>query len=65
MGFNFILIVVFKVEVALGMVRIYTKKAIENLLYVFESSEAGDDASSILDQDFSSMLGDMLDESFK
>jgi predicted regulator of Ras-like GTPase activity (Roadblock/LC7/MglB family) len=64
-GDNFFLVVVFDVSVTLGLVRIYTKKAIENLLGVFESSEAGDDASSILDQDFSSMLGDMLDESFK
>lgn len=64
-GDNFFLVVVFDVSVTLGLVRIYTKKAIENLLSVFESSEAGDDASSILDQDFSSMLGDMLDESFK
>lgn len=64
-GDNFFLVVVFDVSVTLGLVRIYTKKAIENLLHVFESSEAGDDASAILDQDFSSMLGDMLDESFK
>jgi predicted regulator of Ras-like GTPase activity (Roadblock/LC7/MglB family) len=64
-GDNFFLVVVFDVSVTLGLVRIYTKKAIENLLFVFESSEAGEDASSILDQDFSSMLGDMLDESFK
>lgn len=64
-GDNFFLVVVFDVSVTLGLVRIYTKKAIENLLHVFETSEAGDDASAILDQDFSSMLGDMLDESFK
>jgi predicted regulator of Ras-like GTPase activity (Roadblock/LC7/MglB family) len=64
-GDNFFLVVVFDVSVTLGLVRIYTKKAIENLLTVFESSESGEDASAILDQDFSSMLGDMLDESFK
>lgn len=64
-GDNFFLVVVFDVSVTLGLVRIYTKKAIENLLTVFEESEAGEDASAILDQDFSSMLGDMLDESFK
>ncbi|HQU71011.1 MAG TPA: roadblock/LC7 domain-containing protein [Calditrichia bacterium] len=64
-GDNFFLVVVFDVSVTLGLVRIYTKKAIQNLLNVFESSEQGDDASKILDQDFSSMLGDMLDESFK
>ncbi len=64
-GDNFFLVVVFDVSVTLGLVRIYTKKAIQNLLHLFETSEQGDDASKILDQDFSSMLGDMLDESFK
>lgn len=64
-GDNFFLVVVFDVSVTLGLVRIYTKKAIQNLLDVFETSEMGDDAGKILDQDFSSMLGDMLDESFK
>ncbi len=64
-GDNFFLVVVFDVSVTLGLVRIYTKKAIQNLLSVFDSTEKGDDAGKILDQDFSSMLGDMLDESFK
>ncbi len=64
-GDNFFLVVVFDVSVTLGLVRIYTKKAIENLLKVFESSETADDSSKIIDDDFSSMLGDMLDESFK
>ncbi|MGH1363032.1 MAG: roadblock/LC7 domain-containing protein [Calditrichia bacterium] len=64
-GDNFFLVVVFDVSVTLGLVRIYTKKAIQNLLTVFDTSEAGDDAGKIIDQDFSSMLGDMLDESFK
>lgn len=64
-GDNFFLVVVFDVSVTLGLVRIYTKKAIQNLLNAFENSEDGEDASAIIDQDFSSMLGDMLDESFK
>ncbi len=64
-GDNFFLVVVFDVSVTLGLVRIYTKKAIQNLLHVFDTTEQGDDASAIIDQDFSSMLGDMLDESFK
>ncbi len=64
-GDNFFLVVVFDVSVTLGLVRIYTKKAIENLIKVFESSESADDSSKIIDDDFSSMLGDMLDESFK
>lgn len=64
-GDSFFLVVVFDVSVTLGLVRIYTKKAILNLVEVFETSEQGDDAGSIIDQDFSSMLGDMLDDSFK
>ncbi len=64
-GDNFFLVVVFDVSVTLGLVRIYTKKAIQNLVNVFESSEKGEGADKIIDQDFTSMLGDMLDESFK
>jgi predicted regulator of Ras-like GTPase activity (Roadblock/LC7/MglB family) len=64
-GDSFFLVVVFDVSVTLGLVRIYTKKAIQSLIEVFETTEPGEDASSIIDQDFSSMLGDMLDESFK
>lgn len=64
-GDNFFLVVVFDVSVTLGLVRIYTKKAIQNLLKVFEESEPGEGADKIIDQDFTSMLGDMLDESFK
>jgi predicted regulator of Ras-like GTPase activity (Roadblock/LC7/MglB family) len=64
-GDNFFLVVVFDVSVTLGLVRIYTKKAIQNLTSVFEASESDEDASKVIDQDFSSMLGDMLDESFK
>lgn len=64
-GDNFFLVVVFDVSVTLGLVRIYTKKAIQSLLKIFEESEQGDDAGKIIDKDFSTMLGDMLDESFK
>ncbi|NOX37675.1 MAG: roadblock/LC7 domain-containing protein [Calditrichaeota bacterium] len=64
-GDNFFLVVVFDVSVTLGLVRIYTKKAIQNLINVFETSDKGEGADKIIDQDFTSMLGDMLDESFK
>ena len=64
-GDNFFLVVVFDVSVTLGLVRIYTKKAIHSLLQVFEESEQPDEDNKIIDKDFSSMLGDMLDDSFK
>jgi len=64
-GENFFLVVVFDVSVTLGLVRIYTKKAIQNLLEVLDTGDAEDESSKLIDDDFSSMLGDMLDESFK
>lgn len=64
-GDNFFLVVVFDVSVTLGLVRIYTKKAIQSLLQIFEASGKDEDSENIIDSDFSSMLGDMLDESFK
>jgi predicted regulator of Ras-like GTPase activity (Roadblock/LC7/MglB family) len=63
-GDNFFLVVVFDVSVTLGLIRIYTKKAIQNLVTLFEE-EASDEGNDLIDDDFSSLLGDALDESFK
>ena len=66
-GDNFFLVVVFDVSVTLGLIRIYTKKAIQNLLALFEAEDGSDDGQmeNLLDADFSSLLGDALDETFK
>ena len=58
-GDNFFLVVVFDVSVTLGLIRIYTKKAIEDLVTVLEDT-SGDQASdeNIIDSDFSTLLGD-------
>jgi predicted regulator of Ras-like GTPase activity (Roadblock/LC7/MglB family) len=65
-GDNFFLVVVFDVSVTLGLIRIYTKKAIQNLLALFDVEESEDSAGDkMLDSDFSSLLGDALDETFK
>jgi predicted regulator of Ras-like GTPase activity (Roadblock/LC7/MglB family) len=65
-GDYFFLVVVFDVNVTLGLIRIYTKKAIQNLLQVLEE-EGGETESEkdMIDSDFSSLLGDALDETFK
>lgn len=65
-GDNFFLVVVFDVSVTLGLIRIYTKKAIEDLNSVLddESGDIGDD-ENMIDSDFSSLLGDALDDTFK
>ncbi len=65
-GDDFFLVVVFDVSVTLGLIRIYTKKAIEDLLEAL--SQEGDESETtdkIIDSDFSSLLGDALDDNFK
>ena len=65
-GDDFFLVVVFDVSVTLGLIRIYTKKAIEDLnaaILAEESEDAKDD--KMIDSDFSTLLGDALDDSFK
>ena len=66
-GENFFLVVVFDVSVTLGLIRIYTKKAIQNLLALFDAEDGSDEGQKdgLLDSDFSSLLGDALDETFK
>ena len=65
-GDNFFLVVVFDVSVTLGLIRIYTKKAIEDLGNILdEDSEAVEGEDKIIDSDFSSLLGDALDDTFK
>ena len=66
-GDNFFLVVVFDTSVTLGLIRIYTKKAIQNLLDIFEDSanQSDDSAKDLIDSEFGSLLGDALDESFK
>ena len=65
-GDDFFLVVVFDVSVTLGLIRIYTKKAIEDLTTALEEeagSEAGEE--NMIDSDFSTLLGNALDDSFK
>ena len=65
-GDNFLLVVVFDVSVTLGLIRIYTKKAIEDLGGILEDdSESSEGEEKIIDSDFSSLLGDALDDTFK
>jgi predicted regulator of Ras-like GTPase activity (Roadblock/LC7/MglB family) len=65
-GDNFFLVVVFDTSITLGLIRIYTKKAIQNLLALFEEAGAEEGGTKeMLDEEFTSLLGDALDESFK
>jgi len=65
-GDNFFLVVVFDVSVTLGLIRIYTKKAIEDLVTVLEDTSDDDKIDeNIIDSDFSTLLGNALDDTFK
>jgi len=65
-GDYFFLVVVFDVSVTLGLIRIYTKKAIQSLIDILkEEGDPEENGKGMIDSDFSSLLGDALDESFK
>lgn len=64
-GDDFFLVVVFDVSVTLGLIRIYTKKAIEDLGTALEDNSDMPNAEDIIDSDFSTLLGNALDDSFK
>lgn len=65
-GDDFFLVVVFDVSVTLGLIRIYTKKAIEDLNTALEDTSGDNiDDSNVIDSDFSTLLGNALDDSFK
>lgn len=65
-GFNFILLVIFKKEVALGIIRIYTKKAIDQLSELLKSCRRDEDETKeFLDMEFKTLLGEELNRSFK
>ena len=60
---NYFLIVVFEKGVALGMVRLFTKKTIIDLVPILEDETRNLAAENIFDGHFSSLLDDELDRS--
>lgn len=63
---DFFLIVIFQSGVALGMVRLFTKKTIEQLLPILiRRGEGNIRLDQIFDQQFQALLGEELDRSFK
>jgi hypothetical protein len=64
-GFDFLLGVIFEKNVALGLIRIFANKTVENLKKVLENAaEAENKASEFLDVEFGMLLGKELDRSF-
>jgi predicted regulator of Ras-like GTPase activity (Roadblock/LC7/MglB family) len=65
-GFNFILLVIFDVEVALGIIRIYTKKAIDALTKLLNSVKDDEkNTKELFDLEFKTLLSEELSRSLK
>ncbi|MFQ5751847.1 MAG: roadblock/LC7 domain-containing protein [bacterium] len=65
-GFNFLLMLIFDKSVALGMVRVFTNKAIQALTKLLETAKAEEEKSKeFLDLEFKTLLGEELDRSLK
>jgi predicted regulator of Ras-like GTPase activity (Roadblock/LC7/MglB family) len=65
-GFNFILLVIFNKDVALGMVRIYTKKAIEALNDLLKKAAVAEEQSkSFVDLEFKTLLDEELNKALR
>lgn len=64
-GDNFLLIVIFDIKIALGMIRVFTKRAIDSLQeIVSQAKQEEQKASKFLDVDFSQYLNQELDKAF-
>jgi hypothetical protein len=59
-------LVIFKVEVALGMVRVFTRKAIEELITTLNTMKQDEEKTKeVFDLEFKTLLSEELDRSFK
>jgi predicted regulator of Ras-like GTPase activity (Roadblock/LC7/MglB family) len=64
-GDEYFLIIIFQSNVALGMVRVYTKKAVEALDKIIKEGGSTKTVTDIIDDDFGELLANELDSSFK
>jgi predicted regulator of Ras-like GTPase activity (Roadblock/LC7/MglB family) len=64
-GDEYFLIIIFQSHVALGMVRVYTKKAVEALDKIIKEGGSSKTVKDIIDDDFGELLANELDSSFK
>jgi predicted regulator of Ras-like GTPase activity (Roadblock/LC7/MglB family) len=65
-GHNFILLVIFGSEVALGMARIYTKKAIDALNEILQNAKEDErQTKDFLDLEFKTMLDEELSKALR
>ena len=62
---NFLLLIVFDSNIALGMIRIFTKRTIDKLTELLQDAKGEEQkASEFLDVEFSTYLNKELDKAF-
>lgn len=64
-GSDHYLVIVFETHVALGMVRLYAKRTIKQLIPVLYEEKPEEQFETLFDQHFQNLLGDELDRSLK
>lgn len=65
-GDNFLLVLIFNAQTALGMIRIYTRRAIDALSDLINSAKTEEQkATQFVDIDFNKYLNEELDKAFK
>lgn len=65
-GDNFLLILIFNAQTALGMIRIYTKRAIDALTDLISNAKTEEqNVTQFVDIDFNKYLNEELDKAFK
>lgn len=64
-GDHFLLIIIFDSNIALGMIRVFTKRTIDNLTKILTEAKQDDQkAAEFLDVEFSTYLNQELDKAF-
>ncbi len=65
-GFNFILLVIFDSSIALGMVRVYTKKAMQALIDLLKTAKQEEETSNeFIDLEFKTLLSEEINRALK
>jgi predicted regulator of Ras-like GTPase activity (Roadblock/LC7/MglB family) len=64
-GEDYYLVIIFETHVALGMVRLFAKRAIQQLFPILGQEKQGSQFDQLFDQHFQTLLGEELDRTFK
>ncbi|HDQ44653.1 MAG TPA: roadblock/LC7 domain-containing protein [bacterium] len=64
-GEDYYLVIVFRTSVALGMVRLFARRAVGRLLPTLKQQQPATDFDALFDRHFQTLLGEELDRTFR